>query len=1019
MPKKPANPVNKSLKKAITQYHEALKAYRSQGVKHEGALQTAFQQLLADVAKAHHCTLIPQQPFKKLRPDGTVRETLWDRAMGYWEAKDTDDDLDKEIAAKIEKGYPLTNIIFEDTRQAVLFQNKIERYRFDLSKEDQVASLLNEFFAYHEPDIDNFHQAVDEFKDRVPELAKGLVGKIDEAHKTNKKFQIAFDSFLTVCQHTLNPNISRAAVDEMLVQHLLTERLIRKIFDNPDFMHRNVIAAEIEKVIESLVGLSFNRDQFLKSLDRFYRAIEDAAHTLEDFAEKQHFLNTVYERFFQGYSVKVADTHGIIYTPQQIVDFMWASVEEVLRKEFNLTLGSKGVNILDPCTGTGNFIVNFINRISNRDLPRVYKEQLFANEVMLLPYYIAALNIEHAYFERIGQYEAFEGLCFVDTLDMAEHEQQTFSFMTVENTGRIKRQRLTPITVVIGNPPYNANQLNENDNNKNRTYPVIDKRVQETYVKDSDATLRNKLYDPYIKFFRWATDRLEDRAGVVCLVTNNGFNEGKAFDGFRNHLSQDFDLIFHFDMKGNARTTGERRRNEGGNVFSDKIRAGIGVTLLIRRPQRGFVGLYYHSVGDRWTAIEKTKYISSFKTYAQVPWQMVTLDSSNSWFPGAGASDFRGFLPMGSRDGNTTFRVFSTGAKSNRDDVVYDFNADELASRIKVVAENYNNEVDRYKRKGSPKNIDNFVDYTKVKWSSTLKRHLASSRYVDFDAVRIRTCLYRPFTKMLLYYDEVLNDRPGLFRHVLPIASSESENQIICCTCHPQIGFVIQITNQIANEAVGGRAGVCFPFYVYDEDDEDRSKRRENITNWALGQFRTHYNDPKIDKWAIFYYVYGLLHHPGYRIKFADNLKRELPRIPFAPDFKAFAKAGKEIARLHLDYEKLEPWDLTYIETEDMPLSYVVMDKMRLSGDKTNLHVNPSLTLAGIPAEVFQYRLGNRSALDWVINQYQVSVDKRSGIRSDPNRADDKQYIVNLVGQVVRVSVETVRIVNALPADFS
>lgn len=320
------NTIFKPTHKAIQQYYQSLKEYQEQGVKHEGAVETAFQQLLAKTARVHHCTLIPKQKLRvnknNLFPDGTVRETLYDTRLGFWEAKDTDDDLDKEISAKIAKGYPLTNTIFEDTRRAVLFQGGQERYRFDLTDKKQLASLLNEFYAYTEPEIENFQQAVEEFKTRVPELAKGLVGKLDEAHRNNKKFQAAFESFLTVCQQTLNPNISRAAVDEMLVQHLLTERLIRKIFDNPEFMHRNVIAAEIEKVIDALVSLSFNRDQFLKSLDRFYRAIEDAAHTLEDFSEKQHFLNTVYERFFQGYSVKVADTHGIVYTPQEIVDFM-------------------------------------------------------------------------------------------------------------------------------------------------------------------------------------------------------------------------------------------------------------------------------------------------------------------------------------------------------------------------------------------------------------------------------------------------------------------------------------------------------------------------------------------------------------------------------------------------------------------------------------------------------------------------------------------------------------------------
>ncbi len=335
-------PTIKPNHKAIQVYHQSLKDYRSFGVRAEGALETAFQRLLEHIAKLNHCQLIPKHKLKVgshlIYPDGTVFEKeLGDLGLrlGYWEAKDIDDDLDKAIASKVASKYPLNNTIFENTRKAVLYQGGKPRDQFDLADKKQLADLLNEFFAYHEPEIANFHDAVEEFKDRVPDLAKGLVSKLNEAHQHNKPFQAAFDSFLTVCQQTLNPNISRAAVDEMLVQHLLTERLIRKIFDNPEFMHRNVIAAEIEKVIDALVSHSFNRDQFLKSLDRFYRAIEDAAHTLEDFAEKQHFLNTVYERFFQGYSVKVADTHGIVYTPQEIVDFMCASVEEVLAKEFN------------------------------------------------------------------------------------------------------------------------------------------------------------------------------------------------------------------------------------------------------------------------------------------------------------------------------------------------------------------------------------------------------------------------------------------------------------------------------------------------------------------------------------------------------------------------------------------------------------------------------------------------------------------------------------------------------------
>jgi len=298
-------------------------------------------------------------------------------------------------------------------------------------------------------------------------------------------------------------------------------------------------------------------------------------------------LNVVYERFFQGYSVKVADTHGIVYTPQEIVDFMCSSVAEVLQSEFGKTLGDEGVNILDPCTGTGNFIVNLIGRIPKRDLPRMYREQLFANEVMLMPYYIAALNIEHAYYERTGEYEPFEGLCFVDTLDLAEAKQRTFGFMTERNTERVQRQKETPITVVIGNPPYNVGQLNENDNNKNRKYDVVDKRIAQTYAKDSQATNKNVLSDAYVKFFRWAVDRLGNREGVVCLVSNNSFVSKFAFDGMRKHLLQDFTGVRHVDLHGDVRVNPKLSGTVLFQRIWHKTRVGLSNGLLGGKWQRG------------------------------------------------------------------------------------------------------------------------------------------------------------------------------------------------------------------------------------------------------------------------------------------------------------------------------------------------------------------------------------------------------------------------------------------------
>jgi predicted helicase len=571
--------------KAVKTYYEALQTYARQEVDHEGAVRSAFQNLLDEVGRRHGWTLIPELgvPGTKGRtvyPDATFRDEYYIH-RGSWEAKDSHDNLEAEIKKKIATGYPLGNVIFEDTTHAQLYQNGRQAMRADLTQPQQLCDLLTAFFAYTEPAHEDFNKAIDEFQERVPDLARGLVEKIDHAHQQNRAFIEAFEKFFDLCKASLNPNLRREAVDEMLVQHLLTERLIRTIFDQPDFVRRNVIAAEVEQVIDALTSQNFSRHDFLKSLDRFYGAIEHAARTIENFSEKQHFLNTVYERFFQGYSVKVADTHGIVYTPQEIVDFMCASVVEVLDREFGKKLGDPDVFVLDPCTGTGNFIVNLLGRVAKKDLPQFYRHQLFANEVMLLPYYIASLNIEHAYFEHAGQYEPFEGICFVDTLDLSEGRHDLFA-MTEANTVRVTRQRKAPITVILGNPPYNTAQQDENDNNRNRRYDVIDSRVEETYVRDGTATLRMQLYDPYVKFFRWATDRLRARPGVVCLVSNNGFLEGRSFDGFRKNLQRDFDSIYHLDLKGNARTAGESRRRQGGNVFSDQIRTGIGITLLTR-----------------------------------------------------------------------------------------------------------------------------------------------------------------------------------------------------------------------------------------------------------------------------------------------------------------------------------------------------------------------------------------------------------------------------------------------------
>ncbi|MBK9747329.1 MAG: N-6 DNA methylase [Chloroflexi bacterium] len=1054
----------------IKQFYEKRKQLEAQGVKNELSVREAFKELLATAAESKKWTLVVEQRVAGTRniPDGTLRDGMT-IPRGYWEAKDSADDLEAEIARKLGKGYPASNIIFENSQRAVLIQSGQRAGEFDLERPDDVHTLLDRFLGYTEPNIVGFEAAVEKFRQDTPRLAEGLRELIRTAHKTNRAFITAYATFYALCQTALNPNLSKDAVDEMLIQHLLTERLMRTVFDNPDFAYNNAIAREIETVIRALASKSFSREQFIGQLTYFYEAIEAAAHTLRGFSEKQAFINTVYERFFQGFAVKVADTHGIVYTPQPIVDFMCAAVEEVLRDEFNLSLADDGVCIIDPCTGTGNFIVNLLRRIHRADparLETVYRERLFANEVMLMPYYIAALNIEHEYLALTGNYAPFEGLCFVDTLDLAEGAQLRLDFMTEKNTERVQRQKAAPITVIIGNPPYNVGQLNENDNNKNRKYEVIDKRLRDTYSRDSKASSKSKLNDPYVKFFRWAADRLQGRDGVVCYVSNNGFVDGVAFDGFRKHLLQDFSCVYHLDLKGDAHSNGETRRREGGNVFHNMIRVGVGITVAVRSSKHKKHVLRFYSVPDYWRAEQKLAYLREHVEYDgthnalnNVSWETPTPGKNETWRVAENSDTFNLYIPLGDketkrargREPQTLFKTYSLGLNTNRDQWAYDFDRDNLIQKIQSMIETYNAELDRWRRAKKPTNIDAFVtvDERRIKWSSRLKETLKREQYADFETAKLRSALYRPYTAQHVFFDTILNHRRGVLPSIFPL--STSENVVIIVGGYGRKDFSVLISSSIPDLNFYADPAQCFPFYVYDEDG---TNRRENITDWALAQFHAHYADDTITKWDIFYYVYGLLHHPGYRQRYADNLKRELPRLPFAPNqartsppaplleargaesaspsplgegfrvrldqtesgFWTFAQAGRVLADLHLHYETVAPYALEYQWAKNKPISYRV-EKMRLTKDKTALVVNPALTLAGIPAAAFDYKLGNRSALDWVIDQYQVKTDVRSGITSDPNRySDDEKYIVELVGRVVAVSVATAHLVAELSA---
>jgi predicted helicase len=574
--------------KPIKNYYEALDRYGKLGIVHEGAVLSAFQQLLESCGRQFDWTLEQQFAIKRsqkqpIRIDGALVD-IYRLPRAYWEAKDSKDDLKKEVQKKFAVGYPKDNIIFQQPDRAILYQDGKLVMDVDITKEQELVDVVRQFFEYRAPAIAQWEKAAEEFGDRVKDHATALLELIRTQEKTNKKFIDAFAAFMQLCRQSINPNLAESAVEEMLIQHLLTERIFRSVFNNPDFAQRNIIAVEIEKVINALTSKHFSRAHFLSSLDRFYGAIEETAATIDDFSQKQDFLNTVYEKFFQGFSTKVADTHGIVYTPQPIVNFMVKSVEEILQREFGKSLVDKGVHILDPFVGTGNFIMRVMREIAEIQksaLPHKYEHELHCNEMMLLPYYIASMNIEHEYFEQTGKYEAFEGICLVDTFELAEAKQLSLALFSTENTKRVERQKQSPIFVIIGNPPYNAYQ-SEDLNNRNRKYPTMDKRVSETYSKDSKATNKNALSDPYVKAIRWASDRIGDEEGIVAFVTNNSLINDLAFDGVRKNLENDFDQVYIFDLGGNVRKN-PKLSGTKNNVFG--IQVGVSVNIFVKHRQ--------------------------------------------------------------------------------------------------------------------------------------------------------------------------------------------------------------------------------------------------------------------------------------------------------------------------------------------------------------------------------------------------------------------------------------------------
>ena len=1011
--------------KPIKTYYAELDKVTHLGAQHEGAVRVPFQNLLQHYCAQRNLTLVCEKTRttdegKLIRIDGEI-VTDFGLVFGHYEAKDLGDDLPDEAQLKFARGYPAKNIIFQTPHRAILYQNGALILDLDITEPRNLIQLLETFFAYTEENLAEWDAAVTTFQETIPELGAKLETLIQTERQQTPAFRDAFAHFHQQCRDAINPNLAEAEVERMLAQHLMTERIFRTVFDNPDFTRRNVIASEIEKVIDVLTQHALNRSQFFKALQPFYDAIENTARTLTDFSQKQEFLNTLYQRFFQDFSVKDADRHGVVYTPQPIVDFMVNSVQHLLKTHFGKSLADTGVHIIDPFVGTGNFIVRLMQDIPGIALDKKYRGELHCNEVMLLPYYIASMNIEHAYFEKMGRYAPFKHICFVDTFDTFElldapNQTGHFNFLTAENTQRVQEQKKTPMFVVIGNPPYNASQANENDNNKNRSHEAVDNRVRATYAAASSAQLKNKLYDPYVKGIRWASDKIGPE-GIIAFITNNSFLDAEMFDGMRQCLTEEFDTLYLLNLGGNIR----KGQPGDSNVFG--IQVGVSINFLVKtgQPREGRARILY---SDEAAALPKERtfqFLADCEHVGNVTWREIQPNARQMWLTEGLRDDFETFLPMGTKAAKaakgevegTIFKTYVLGVSTNRDTWVYNFQPASLEENVQRTIRAYNLCVLEWQETASSSGItvDEFAaQHTRdIKWSRDLKAKLKRGRRTEFASSKLRTSLYRPFTKAHLFFDSVLMDRIAGFPSIFPSLETEAENRVICVKAPGSSKpFHVLLTDVIPDLHLTGDSQ-CFPFYIYDEDG---TNRRENITDWALAQFRAHYADETITKWDIFHYNYAVLHHPEYRERYQVNLKHDLPHLPFAPEFWQFVDIGRQLADLHVNYETLDVLP-NLIETP--PLNWHV-EKMTLLKDKTSLRYNESLTVVDIPAEVFDYRLGNRSALEWVVDRYRVREDPHgSGIVADPNRVEDAAYIVRLLGQVMHVSVETVRLIGELP----